>query len=44
MEIGLEAVIPVNERTGKNVGVRALLNIELDDLFPTTVGRPLFGK
>ncbi len=44
VEIGLEAVIPVNERTGKNVGVRALLNIELDDLFPTTVGRPLFGK
>ena len=43
-QVGVEAVVPVNERTGKNVGVRAMLHFFLDDLFPTSFGRPLFGK
>lgn len=42
-QIGLEAVFPINERTGKNVGVRAMLHFFLDDLFPKSLGRPLFG-
>ena len=42
-QIGVEAILPVNERTGKNVGVRALLHFFLDDIFPTSLGRPLFG-
>ena len=42
-EIGLEAVIPINERSGKSVGVRAMLHFFLDDLFPQSLGRPLFG-
>ena len=44
VQVGVEAVIPVNERTGKNVGVRGMLHFFLDDLFPTTLGRPLFGQ
>ena len=44
MQIGLEAVVPVNERTGKNVGVRAMLHFFLDDLLPASLGRPLFGR
>lgn len=44
MQIGLEAIVPVNERTGKNVGVRAQLHFFLDDLFPKSLGRPLFGN
>ncbi len=43
-QIGVEAVFPINERTGKNVGVRALLHFFLDDLFPRSLGRPLLGK
>lgn len=41
VEIGVEAIIPMNDRTGKNVGVSALLHFFLDDLFPS-VFRPLF--
>lgn len=42
-QLGLEAVVPVNERTGRNVGIRGQIHFFLDDLFPTTVGRPLFN-
>jgi hypothetical protein len=42
-QIGLEAVVPINERSGHNVGIRAQLHFYLDDLFPKTLGRPLFG-
>lgn len=43
VEVGLEAVIPINDQTGKNVGVRGFLHFFLDDLFPKSLGRPLFG-
>lgn len=43
-QIAIEAVIPINEATGKNVGVRGMLHFFLDDLFPRTLGRPLFGN
>ncbi len=43
-QIGLEAIVPVNEQTGKNVGVRGVLHFFLDDLFPRSIGRPIFGN
>lgn len=43
MQFGLEAIIPVNGRSGSGVGVLAQLHFFLDDLFPKTIGRPLFG-
>ena len=43
LQVGVEAVIPINEHTGNNVGVIAQLHFFLDDLFPHTIGRPLFG-
>ncbi len=43
-QVGMEAVIPINEHTGNNVGVIAQLHFFLDDLFPHTIGRPLFGR
>jgi hypothetical protein len=43
-QVGAEAVIPVNERTGSNVGFIAQLHFYLDDLFPKSLGRPLFGQ
>jgi hypothetical protein len=42
-QIGAEAMIPVNSRTGSDVGFIAQLHFYLDDLFPHSLGRPLFG-
>lgn len=42
MQIGLEAVIPVNERSGDGPGVVAQLHFFLDDIFPESLGRPIF--
>jgi len=42
-QVGLEAVIPVNARTGRNVGVRGGVSLYLDDLLPA-IGRPLMGR
>jgi hypothetical protein len=44
VQLGLEAVIPINRNTGSSVGVLAQLHFFLDDLFPRTFGRPLFGQ
>ncbi len=43
-QLGIEAQIPINDRTGNNVGVRAQVHFFIDDIFPTSVGRPLFGE
>src|SRR5437762_10950658 len=42
-QIGAEAVIPINERTGTNVGVIAQLHFFLDDLFRHSIAWPLSG-
>jgi hypothetical protein len=42
-QVGAEAVIPVNSRTGNDVGFIAQLHFYLDDLFPHSLGRPFFG-
>ena len=43
VQLGVEAIIPINNRTGKNVGVIGQLHFYLDDLLPKIFGRPLFG-
>ena len=43
MQVGIEAVIPVGKAGGKT-GVLAQLHFFLDDLFPTTLGKPLLGR
>jgi len=40
-QVSVEAVIPVNDRSGKGVGWLAQLHFFLDDLFPNSIGRPL---
>jgi hypothetical protein len=42
VQVAAEAVIPVNSRSGSRVGWIAQLHFFLDDLFPTTIGRPIF--
>ena len=43
VQFGVEAVIPINKRTGESVGVIGQVHFYLDDLFPRSLGRPLFG-
>jgi hypothetical protein len=43
-QLAVEAVIPVNGRSGNHTGVIAQFHFFLDDLFPATIGRPLFGS
>jgi hypothetical protein len=43
VQFGVEAMIPINGRTGNSVGVIGQLHFYLDDLFPQSLGRPLFG-
>jgi hypothetical protein len=42
-EIGVMAQIPINEASGKHVGVLGVLDFFLDDIFPDSLGKPLFG-
>lgn len=42
-QIGLEAMIPVNRASGTGVGVLGQMHLYLDDMFPSTIGQPLFG-
>jgi hypothetical protein len=42
-QLGVEAVGPINERTSKNVGIRGQVHFFLDDISPTTIGRPIFN-
>ena len=44
IQIGVEAVIPVNELSGKGVGVRAFVRFDLEAIFGERLGRPLFGE
>lgn len=44
VQLGIEAVLPVNDRSGRGVGAIAQLHFYLDDLFPRTLGRPIFGR
>jgi hypothetical protein len=42
-QLAVEAVVPVNNRSDNRVGWIAQLHFFLDDLFPATIGRPIFG-
>ena len=44
VQLSVEAAIPINSRSGSHVGWIAQLHFFLDDLFPQTIGRPVFGK
>jgi hypothetical protein len=41
-EFGIAAQIPINSNSGKNVGVLGLIHLFIDDLFPNSIGRPIF--
>jgi hypothetical protein len=43
-QVAVEALIPVNRQSGTSVGVIGQLHFFLDDIFPTTLGRPIFAN
>ncbi len=42
MQLGLAAEIPANSRSGAGIGVLGLVHVFVDDLFPKSIGRPVF--
>jgi hypothetical protein len=42
MQLGIAAQIPINSRSGSNVGVLGLIHLFVDDLFPSSIGGPIF--
>jgi hypothetical protein len=42
-QLGVEAIIPVNRESGDGVGVIGQLHLYLDDIFPNSLGKPLFS-
>jgi len=43
-QIAAEAQIPINVKSGSGVGWIVQLHFYLDDLFPQSIGRPIFGN
>jgi hypothetical protein len=41
-ELGIAAQIPMNPRSGAGTGVFVLFHLFIDDLFPKSIGRPVF--
>jgi hypothetical protein len=41
-DVAVEALIPGNRATGTHVGVIAQFHLFLDDLFPNSIGKPIF--
>jgi hypothetical protein len=42
MQFGLEAIIPMNKATGGKTGVLFQIHFFMDDLFPKSMGKPIF--
>ena len=42
VELGIAAEIPMNPRSGADTGVYALFHLFIDDLFPKSIGKPIF--
>ena len=43
-QLALEAMIPVNRDSGTGVGVIGQVHFFLDDIFPNSIGKPIFGN
>ena len=41
-QFALEAILPINSASGRNVGVVGEMHFYFDDIFPDTLGKPLF--
>ncbi|WP_133117262.1 hypothetical protein [Mesorhizobium sanjuanii] len=41
-QLGVEAIIPINESSGRDIGVRAQLHFYLGNIFSNAIGKPIF--
>ena len=41
MQIGAEAIIPINRQSGHGLGALVQLHFYLDDIFPNIFGKPI---
>jgi hypothetical protein len=42
VQLGIAAQIPINSNSGRAVGILGLIHLYVDDLFPKSLGRPIF--
>jgi hypothetical protein len=42
-QLGIWATFPINKGSGYHPGVQAIVDFYIDDLFPNTLGKPIFG-
>ncbi len=42
-QLAAEAIIPINRASGDDIGVVGQAHFYLDDIFPRTIGKPIFG-
>jgi len=42
-QFAAEAILPINNASGRGVGVVGELHFFLDDIFPDSIGKPIFG-
>jgi hypothetical protein len=43
-QVAAEAIIPINRASGVGVGAMVQLHFYLDDIFPDSIGRPIFAR
>ena len=43
VQLGAELIIPMNDESGDATGWALQAHVFIDDMFPRTLGRPLFG-
>jgi hypothetical protein len=41
-QFGLEGIVPINSRSGEGLGVRAQIHFYLGNIFPNSIGKPIF--
>jgi hypothetical protein len=41
--LAAEAIIPINRASGDDIGVIGQMHFYLDDIFPHSLGKPIFG-
>lgn len=44
VQFAAEAMVPVNRASGRRLGFIAQLHFYIDDIFPHSLGRPIFGR
>ena len=42
-QLGIEALIPANRASGRNIGIIGQVHLFFDDIYPNTLGKPLFN-